>query len=190
MKLPLLVITTLVVLCHTAYSSIGQDMIITLTDTIYGEVQVDLSTNRIRVRKDKNYQFLNAAQVRWIRKSDKNYCVASFGIESRFLIFEVLSTGSKSLLYREGVKFNPYDEDSFPPFFILDNRSAYSLGNKKEFLSVFGPGEKKVKDFARDEGLTFTAKEDVSRIFDFFNRSEWSEIKRKIWGSTFLSTIW
>lgn len=153
-------------------SCYGQDIVITLTDTLSGEVQLDLPGNKLRIQQGKRHQVLPASQVRWIRKNGRNYCVASFGIESKMLIFEVLSRGSKSLIYREGVRFNPYDEESFPPFFILEHRSAYAVGSKKEVLSVFGPGEKKVKDFAKNEGLSFSEKKDLSLIFDYFNQLE------------------
>lgn len=169
MKSPTLIILFLVILSHSAYASSGQDMVVTLADTLYGEVHVDFTSNKIRVRKESNYQYITASQVRWIKKANKNYCVAAFGMDSDYFIFEVLSIGEKSLLYREGVKFNPYDEDSFPPFFVLEDRSAYSLATKKEVLSAFGQQEKKMKAFVKAHGLSFESKEDLVRIFDYYN---------------------
>lgn len=172
MKLLTLTILTTVVLSHSVFSSSGQDMVVTLSDTLYGEVQVDIVMNKVRIRIDKNYQYLTASQVRWIQQSDRHFCVAAFGEDSRYMIFEVLSKGAKALLYREGVKFNIYDEDDFPPYFVLHDRSAYSVGTKKEMLSVFGDLEKKVKAYAKIEGLSFESKTDLSRIFDYYNFSE------------------
>ncbi len=162
----------MLVLVNSAYSGSGQDMIVTLSDTLYGDVQVDLVTNQIRLRNEKNYQYLSASQVKWIIKLDRSYCIAAFGEESKFLIFEVLSSGSKPLLYREGVKFNPYDEETFPPYFVLEDRSAYSVSSKKDVLSVFGQSEKKIRDFVKNRGLSFSSKEDLSLIFDYYNETD------------------
>lgn len=172
MKLPTFLLLLLLLVSHLAFSNTNQDMVITLTDTLYGEVQVDFAANKIMLRNHKNYQYLTASQVQWIKKNDRSYCVAAFGVESKFLIFEVLSKGAKSLLYREGVKFNPYDEDTFPPYFVLEDRSAYSVATKKDVLSVFGQHDKKIKNFVKNHGLSFSEKEDLSRIFDFYNLTD------------------
>lgn len=171
MKLLLILITSILV-SFSANSTTGQDMIITLSDTLYGEVQLNLNENLIRVSNGKHHQMLTASQVKWITKSSQQFCVASFGDNSKYLIFEVLSIGAKPLIYREGVKFNPYDEHSFPPFFVLENRSAFSVQSKKEMLSFFGQSHKKVREYARTNGLSFTRKEDLLRIFDYYNQSD------------------
>ena len=169
MKFPTLILLLFLVPSHSAFSSSRQDKVITLSDTLYGEVLVDFTANKIRLRSENIYHFLPASQVKWIWKEDRHFCVAAFGEESDYLIFEVLSQGSKALLYREGVKFNPYDEQTYPPFFVLKGRSAYSVGTKKDVLSVLYTYEKQVRDFAKTQGLSFTRKSDLSRIFDFYN---------------------
>ncbi|MDW3195567.1 MAG: hypothetical protein R8G66_24540 [Cytophagales bacterium] len=176
MKFPSLFILSFFFLSHAISASSEQDMVVTLADTLYGEVHVDFITNKIRIRNDKNYQFITASQVRWIKKTDRHYCVAAFGVESRYFIFEVLSKGGKSLLYREGVKFNPYDDEAFPPFFVLEDRSAYSLATKKDVLSTFGQRQKKVKEFVKANGLSFESREDLSRIFDYYNDEEQADL--------------
>lgn len=172
MKRSVFILFVFLLQSNITFSNSGQDMVITLTDTLYGEVQVDLAANKIKLRSNKRYQYLTAAQVKWIKKNDHSYCVAAFGIESKFLIFEVLSKGSKPLLYREGVKFNPYDEETFPPYFVLEDRSAYSLATKKDVLSVLGQNEKKVRNFVKNHNLSFSSKEDLSQIFDFYNQTD------------------
>lgn len=171
MKFPVIITLVFILFSKSAFANSEKDMIVTLADTLYGEVQVEIATNQISLRNGKNYQYLTASQVRWIRKNGRNYCVAAFGIESRFLIFEVLSKGSKSLLYREGVKFNPYDDEVFPPYFVLEDRSAFSVGTKREVLSVFGNHERKIKDFVKSRGLSFENKEDLSKIFNYYNEA-------------------
>lgn len=171
MKLQAFIFLLILSSSNSVFSGIGQDMVVTLTDTLYGEVQLDIAANKIGIRNKKNYQFLTASQVKWIRKAGNNYCVAAFGGQSTYFIFEVLSKGSRALLYREGVKFNLYDEEAYPPYFVLNSRSAYSVGTRKDVLSVFGSKEKEIKAYIKAHGLTITRKEDLSQIFDYYNKA-------------------
>ncbi len=172
MKLQMLFLLSTLFLFDSAPSKAGQDMVITLTDTLYGDVQIDFTANMILVGKARRYQCLTVSQVVWIRKGDHEYCVAAFGLESSYFIFEVLSKGKKPLLYREGVKFNPYGEEAFPPFFVLANRSAFSVGTKKEVLSVFGANQKQIRAFAKTNGLSFSSRQGLSRMFNYYNDSK------------------
>ncbi|MEL7147341.1 MAG: hypothetical protein AAFO69_13290, partial [Bacteroidota bacterium] len=65
---------------------------------------------------------------------------------------------------------------TYPPFFILQDQSVYSIGTKKEILKYLdGRGE--YKEFVKQHKLKMTEKQDLIQLFSHANESDQRTIK-------------
>ena len=162
-------------------SVVGEGLVVTKTDSIYGEVKIDLANNRVNIKGyDNRHHSLLASQIERIiigrGPQQKTYASAVFGADSDVHLFEILSEGKLSLFYRDGVKFSRFDQDTFPPYFVRVGNSLYSIGGKKEFFEVFGDEGKAMRDYVKEKGLQYGDFDDMVTIFNHFNGVEGSEI--------------
>lgn len=148
-------------------------LVVTKLDTIRGKVEVDLVRNIVTVREGTKYHSIVASQVRKVIINEpgnpRGYFSGSFGADGHYILFEILSMGNAILLFREGVKFSQFDEESFPPYFVSKENSIYSVNSKKEFLSHLEDKAEAVKDFVKANKISFTKKADLVSLFHFYN---------------------
>jgi hypothetical protein len=155
------------------YAFSNEGIVITNTDSISGQIKVDLEQNRITVREGNSYSYLYARDIKkvTIKKEEKDqvYITAPFGFNSEWFLFEALSDGKLPLLYREGIKLSKYDEEEFPPIFMKIDESVYSLDSKKQVLEAMNDRSGDVKNYLKSNKTNFSDKEDLTKLFDFYN---------------------
>lgn len=117
-------------------------------------------------------------------KTSKTYRV--FSNDNNNCFFVVLLKGDEiSLLSKETITFNEeskpetgYDTYSPPTlkrnqdiiYIGYKNNTAYELpSNKKEIIALFSSKSKDIKDFAKINNLNFNKKEDLIKIFEYYN---------------------
>ncbi len=145
----------------------------TNTDSIYGRLTVDMKSNTIWVKREKSLINLTAKQVKkavYFNENGEIKMLAGghWGTYTKSFLFEILVDGDLPLLYREGLKFDPYDETSYPPYFVQRKGAIFSLGNKKEILKILGD-HKSTISFVKNNKLKLKDKNDFIKLFSFAN---------------------
>ncbi len=148
-----------------------KDIVYTVTDSITGSVQVMMQSNQIMVKTESEYMNMHARNFTKVvlGGGKKIYHSAPFGFNSSWFIFETLSDGKVPLLYREGIKMSDFDENTFPPFYMLIDGSVYSLESKKQVLEVFDDQKDIIKDYMKDNKVDFEDRESLTNLFSFYN---------------------
>ncbi len=138
---------------------------------------------------DGNY-LLDKEIVRKIVFNDKvfapYYLVNNMNKSYKFVYFQVLSEGDKTLLlkYKQIVedvqKDNGYNSHNTTPKLILkkdlyvlnkgEKIAVKTLKKKKSILTLFGSKAKKIAQYAKKKKLKFTKKDDLILIFDYYNK--------------------
>ncbi|WP_109833146.1 hypothetical protein [Reichenbachiella versicolor] len=156
------------------YETHAKGYVMSFGKVIPGDIEVNLEKNTVQIRKDGNISILHAKNVQKVSSfkngNEEIYYTGSFGM-SKTVIFRALSDGGLPLLYREGVKFSQYDDQEYPPYFIMKGNHIYSLGmSKKEIFEVFdGRFEKEMSDFVKENKINFKSDEGLTALFDHYN---------------------
>ncbi len=150
----------------------GHGFVQTKSDVLEGFIRIDFDKDLVVVKNGSRYQHLVASQIKKVILETElgpiGYCSAVFGMNG-YKLFQILSEGQVTLLYREDLGFSEFEDKGFPPFFILSEGSVYSVSSKKEFLSHFTERAAEVRDFIKREHISFKSKDDLIVLFDFYN---------------------
>ena len=154
-------------------SDANSGYLITHTDSISGIISIDLESNTVVLRKDAVIHNYSAKQIGKVVYFDNNgvfktYVSGYWGADHQSILFEQLVGGTSPLLFREGVKFDQFDEDDFPPYFTRKASSIYSLGNKRDILNLFSNVDE-IAAFVRKNKLKVKIKEDLILLFSHVN---------------------
>lgn len=149
----------------------------TYSETLEGDVQVNLEGDDLMIRSGRNIYNWTADKVISAAMIDEKtgeqivYVTGTFGMNTNQFFFEVLSGGKMSLLYREGLKFSEYDEEVYPPYYILLEGSIHSMPqNKKEFLALFdGEYADEMADYFKSKTIDLDDKIELSSMFSAYN---------------------
>ena len=146
---------------------------ITHTDTIFGKISLNLQANQVLLKKDNSFVNFSVRDLKkvLIEKHGQEYIYysAPFGINNEPFLFRALSDGKLPLLYREGIKFNKYEEDVLPPYFVLIVQQVFTLGEKKEIIGLFTDHRKDIQTFIKSENIKLKSEEDLIRVFNHYN---------------------
>ena len=147
--------------------------VLTLTDSIVGRVTVNYEGNNVLVKSGSQYENFQAEQVRKVvtvsaQNGAKVYYSAYFGSNPRKFLFEALVDGEIPLLFREGLKFDTFEEQEYSPYFVLSGESVHNLDGKKSILATFSDSQK-VSTFVKERKLKLKSKEDLQQVFAYYN---------------------
>lgn len=158
----------------TLFNVNEEGVVITHTDSISGDVSVNLERNEVVLRNGREYKHLYARDVKKIllKAEGKAYVSAPFGLNEEYFLFELLSEGGRAqLLYREGMKLSRYDETTYPPYFIKIGPSVYSFGgDKKQVFEIMDAFKSEIKDFIKDKNISLDSRSDLIKLFDYYNQ--------------------
>lgn len=143
------------------------------SDSITGIISIDLESNTVVLRTAAVIHNYSAKQVDKVVYFDNNglfktYVSGYWGADHQSIFFEELVGGANPLLFREGVKFDQFDEDDFPPYFTRKAESIYSLGNKRDILNLFS-NVNEISAFVRKNKLKIKIREDLILLFSHVN---------------------
>jgi hypothetical protein len=151
----------------------GEGTIVTYTDSLSGSIQIDLNENAVVLRVGNSYRRYYARDIKKVVLEGDGgqsiYASYPFGLNAEHFLFEQLSAGALSLLYREGLKFSKYDETNFPPFYIAIDGSVYSLGGKKQVLEAMEDEKDLIKEYLRENKVDFEDRNSLVGLFDYYN---------------------
>ena len=180
MKVNLIALATIFVACSSM--TFGQTYnakasksgyVLTLTDSIVGNVTVNFDGNNIMVKSGSQYQNFQADQVKKVvtvsaQKGVSVYYSGYFGSNPRKFLFEAKVDGEVPLLYREGLKFDTFEEEEYAPYFVLNGGSVYNLDSKKSILAAFS-NDKEIVGFVKANKLKLKSPEDLLQLFSHYN---------------------
>ena len=147
--------------------------LLTLTDSIHGNISIDMASNTLMLKSRKGLTNFAAKEIKkavfFDQKGEVKTVVSGYwGSEQQAYLFEAIVTGSTPLLYREGLRFAQHDEEDFPPFFTKVQNSVFSLGSRRtimNFLEEFGS----YGDFVKKHKLKIKEKQDLILLFCHVN---------------------
>ncbi len=150
--------------------------VLSFGEMITGDIKVDLEKNNVLIKEGKNMSFLPASKVEKVMQIATNgqqeiFYSGNFGLNNKPLLFQALVDGTLPLLFREGLKFNEYEDDTYPPFFIYKNDQIFSLGeSKKEMIAVFDSEfQNEIAQFIKENKINVKSREDLVSLFNYYN---------------------
>ncbi len=172
--LSLLLYVTMISIAKAQQTKSGY--LVTRGNMLIGTVQIDMIKNQASLETEEKMEFFSAKETQKAAIIDPKtgelcvYYTGTFGMNSSPFFFEALTDGDLPLLYREGVKFNKYEETPFPPYFILKEGVVYSLGfSKNEVLEVFSNEyQDEMAGFIKSNKLKLNKKEDLISLFEHY----------------------
>lgn len=155
------------------FSEANSGYLITHSDSLKGAVSIDLESNTVLLKTQSGIYNHSAKQVDKVVFFDNNgmfktYVSGYWGADHQSILFEELVGGTNPLLFREGVKFDQFDDEDFPPYFTRKGESIYSLGNKRDILNLF-QNENEIAAFVKKNKLNVKIREDLILLFSLGN---------------------
>lgn len=153
------------------------EYIISNGQMMYGDTDVNLAYEDAILRSGNDIIHFPPSQIEKVAVIDETtgdvelYHSGSFGLNNRQYLFQILSEGKTTLLYREGLKFSDYEETEYPAFFILIDKQVYSLSNdKKEMIKQLDHDfQKDVSTYIKTHKLNLSDQKDMTKFFDYYN---------------------
>ena len=147
--------------------------LLTHTDSIYGSITLDLSSNMLLIKSSEgltNFAAKEIIKVVFIDQTGdlRTFVTGFWASHPNAYFFEAIVTGETPLLYREGLKFDNYDEEDFPPYFTKIESSIYSLGSKKEIMNLLDASGN-YDDFIKANKLKIRQTKDLILLFRHVN---------------------
>lgn len=155
------------------------EYIISHGNIIYGDTDINLAHEDAMLRNGKDITHYPPNQIEKIAVRERTgeirlYFSGAFGLNNEQHLFEILSEGRRTLLFREGLKFSAYDETVYSPYFLLVEGRIYALSNnKKELCGQIDKGmQKELSIYIKDQKISLEDKAGLIRLFDHYNTSQ------------------
>ncbi len=132
-----------------------------------GDLKVDLESNSLILRQDNQYKHLSAKMIQSAAIGDSRFMGLEF--DGAYYLFEVLYSGTQTLVYRENLmyKYTDAPEELLPFFFVVEGR-LIPVSKPKELLDAFGADEKWMSVYVKSNRLDLTAKDDLQVALEYY----------------------
>ena len=133
------------------------------------------ASNQVLCRSDEKTQIFSAQQIKEVRYtgSEGNEIIyKGFELGEETHLFEVLSDGKITLLFKPGIIKDEFTNSTYPPFFTVGKKKELiPLERKKDLISAFGGDAKWMEQFIKNNQLDLDHKEGVHRAFSYYNQT-------------------
>lgn len=138
-------------------------------DTFEGTLDVNLELNQVLFSKDNQMKIYSASQLDQILLNDHPAFVSA-SIQKTHYLFEILTHGQITLLYKEGIT-DEFTNKVLDPYFVQTPNGLKELTRKKDFLALFGNDEKWMELHIKNNDLDLDIKEDIITAFGYYNQT-------------------
>lgn len=147
---------------------------ITKNDTINGIVKVDFHQNLIIIRKGNSYMTMYARSVKEViavgEQTEVKYFSIQYGPAKKYYLFEVISEGGLTLVYRPGIPLSTVDNSFYPAYHAIRNREIIqSLDTEKEVIKIMKDKKNEIRNYLSTKLFYVDDKVMLKEIFDFYN---------------------
>ena len=144
--------------------------LVTEYDSISGMIGIDLISNTALLKNESGITNYPARDVVKLvlynnQESLKTFISGYWGFQKDAIFFEVLVEGETSLLFRQNLKFDRFEEDISSTYFTRIGNAIYSLGSKREIIRLF-KNKNYAADIVKEYKLELDNREDLIFLFE------------------------
>ncbi len=140
-----------------------------------GIIDINTTSNQVLCRSAEKTQIFSAQQIKEVRGTGaqgEEIYYKGYTLNGEAHLFEVLSDGKITLLFKPGIVKDEFTNSTYPPFFILGKKKELiPRERKKDLISTFGGDSKWMEQFIKNNQLDLDHKEGVYRAFSYYNQT-------------------
>jgi len=174
----LLIVLTIRGHCQTfSAKSNTHGIIKTKTGKLTGTLDIDHESDRVMWHHNDMTKILGASQIVKVTLMVNDTVERVYygrKVNGEHYLFEALSLGKTTILYREKVIKDQYNKTYYDPFFISkNNKELVPILSKKEMLAVFGGDSKWMNQYIKSLKLDMKKRSDVKQALDYYTDSSY-----------------
>ncbi|WP_421894213.1 hypothetical protein [Marinoscillum sp.] len=140
-----------------------------------GIIDINPASNQVLCRSAEKTQIFSAQQIKEVRYTGtegKETYYKGYELDGEAHLFEVLSDGKITLLFKPGIVKDDYSKSTYPPFFTVGKKKELiPLERKKDLIAAFGGDSRWMEQFIKNNQLDLDQKEGVYRAFSYYNQT-------------------
>ncbi len=139
-----------------------------------GIIDINTTSNQVLCRSAEKTQIFSAQQIKEVRGTGaqgEEIYYKGYTLNGEAHLFEVLSDGKITLLFKPGIVKDEFTNSTYPPFFTVGKRKSSSPWKEKRPHFRIWRGLKWMEQFIKNNQLDLDHKEGVYRAFSYYNQT-------------------
>ncbi|MFT4833346.1 MAG: hypothetical protein ACJAVY_000199 [Marinoscillum sp.] len=147
----------------------------TTEGSFIGTLDISIELDQVMWHEDNRTRIFGARQIKKVvidLGEGASQTFVGHVLNGHHYLFEVLSDGKVTILYKVGIVKDQYENTFYPPFFQLNSKKELvPLDSKRDLLAVFDNDSKWMNQYIRNQSLNLENPQDVSRALDYYNEA-------------------